>query len=571
MIRALRLAIGKEFRLLGRDPVGLFMLVVAPIAVIAAAGFSLSSIYGGGSSVYSIAVVDEDHGEVAKAIVDALRGDKAIVVIEEPNRDEAKAIVRESKRAVVAIAIPQGTSKSFESGGSPQLVLYTDPVRYLETVKVEIALGELSRRITSAANDRARQGLASAQAHLREEIADAEHGADQARAAIAQFAQTAQKSRAEVDTQIRKQLDAAIATSRAQTETALNDAISQVSAQAQSQIASQHTLLTQVRDYLQRLKQTQAALQKWFSDLQELAGSRASNIPPPPAFPEPPRDLLAAGNTEPAAPDFAALRARLQKSIVTPQIDIHIPGVAFPPLPVIPKAPLQATAVSETIPGTIGFAEASKTGDESGPLGGFNAFDLQVPGFAVTFLLIGMLMGVSLALIDERDWGTLDRLRAAAAPLSATFAGKLLARFVVGFVQMAVLFAAGRFFFNISLGRTPWALIIPSAAIAFAGAAFGLVVAGVGRTRDAVLPFGAIVIMTMAAVGGCWWPIDFEPHWMQTVALAMPTTWAMRAFNDLMIRGLSVSSAILPSAVNLGFGFVYMVVGIAISRRRFAP
>jgi hypothetical protein len=45
----------------------------------------------------------------------------------------------------------------------------------------------------------------------------------------------------------------------------------------------------------------------------------------------------------------------------------------------------------------------------------------------------------------------------------------------------------------------------------------------------------------------------------------------MRAFNDLMIRGLSASSALVPSAVNLGFGFLYMIVGIAISRRRFAP
>jgi ABC-2 type transport system permease protein len=111
--------------------------------------------------------------------------------------------------------------------------------------------------------------------------------------------------------------------------------------------------------------------------------------------------------------------------------------------------------------------------------------------------------------------------------------------------------------------------MMPAAAIAFAGAAFGLIVAGAGRTRDAVLPVGAIVIMTMAAVGGCWWPIDFEPAWMQHLALALPTTWAMRAFNDLMIRQLPASSALLPTAVNFGFGILYTIVGVAIARRRF--
>src|SRR5262249_28174148 len=79
-------------------------------------------------------------------------------------------------------------------------------------------------------------------------------------------------------------------------------------------------------------------------------------------------------------------------------------------------------------------------------------------------------------------------------------------------------------------------LLLPTAGIVFAGTAFGLVVAGVARSREAVLPIGSIVIVTMAAVGGCWWPIDLEPPWMQSVARAFPTTWAMSAFHDLMIR-----------------------------------
>jgi hypothetical protein len=57
---------------------------------------------------------------------------------------------------------------------------------------------------------------------------------------------------------------------------------------------------------------------------------------------------------------------------------------------------------------------------------------------------------------------------------------------------------------------------------------------------------------------------------MQTLALALPTTWAMRAFNDLMIRGLPASAAALPTAVNLGFGILYAATGAALTRRRFA-
>ena len=60
------------------------------------------------------------------------------------------------------------------------------------------------------------------------------------------------------------------------------------------------------------------------------------------------------------------------------------------------------------MPAALDFEER----DVSGGSSHINTFDQNVPGFSVTFLLLGMLLGVSLGLLDERDWGTLDRLRA---------------------------------------------------------------------------------------------------------------------------------------------------------------
>ena len=110
--------------------------------------------------------------------------------------------------------------------------------------------------------------------------------------------------------------------------------------------------------------------------------------------------------------------------------------------------------------------------------------------------------------------------------------------------------------------------VVADAGIVFAGTAFGLVVAAVASSREAVLPVGSIVIVTMAAVGGCWWPIDLEPRWMRTVALAFPTTWAMDAFNDLMIRRRTFEAALRPTAVMLAYGALYLLVGLTIFRRR---
>src|SRR4029079_12285497 len=75
MMRALAAAVGKDFRLLTRDRVGLVFLTVAPIIVITVAGFSLASLYGAGTrgeNAYVLPIADEDGGPVGHALRDRL-------------------------------------------------------------------------------------------------------------------------------------------------------------------------------------------------------------------------------------------------------------------------------------------------------------------------------------------------------------------------------------------------------------------------------------------------------------------------------------------------------------------
>jgi len=574
MLRAVWLTFGKEFLLIRRDRIGLFMLLVAPIAVIAAAGFSLAKIYGGRTAPrgeYSVAILDEDHGAVARAMLDAIAHRPELSVIHSSSRRDAQQTVRERTLAVVGIVIPAGTTDAIEQGHSARLILYTDPVKYLQTTKIELTLSELCRKISAGAAAEARTQAAEQTRNFTQQLEQARRSAEQARAEAARLAAAAAASRAALAARIRAQLETALSKARDQTKAALDAELNRIQRKTDTEAAAQQAKLSELEDYLKRLEIAHGQFETWFGQLKQIAGSHAADIPPPPAIPTLPADLaLGAIKLKPGT-ELKDARARLDSALTAAApIELNLPELpAVPNVAPVNIPALPQIASSLAIPGTLGYTEVDLSGREVGTGAGFNAFDLQVPGFAVTFLLIGMLMGVSLALIDERDWGTLKRLRSASAPLWTTLTGKLLARFVVGFIQMAVLFAAGYAMFGISLGRTPAALMMPAAAIAFAGAAFGLIVAGVGRTRDAVLPVGAIVIMTTAAIGGCWWPIELEPAWMQQLALALPTTWAMRAFNDLMIRNLAASSALVPAAVNFGFGIIYTVVGVAVARRRF--
>jgi ABC-2 type transport system permease protein len=211
------------------------------------------------------------------------------------------------------------------------------------------------------------------------------------------------------------------------------------------------------------------------------------------------------------------------------------------------------------LPGDLGFVERPAIDGEAVSV---NAFDQYVPGFGITFLLIGMMLGIALTLFDERDWGTLKRLQVSGAPISGLLLGKLFARFLVGIAQMVLLLAVGWALFGITLGRHPLALIIPTIGISFAAAALGLVVASIASAHDSVMPLGVTISMAMAAIGGCWWPLDFEPGWMREFARWMPTTWTMQAFNDLMIRNQPPSATLRPLAATLGIGMIFLCAGL---------
>jgi ABC-type multidrug transport system permease subunit len=557
MVRATFLTFFNEFRLLVKDRVGLFMLVLAPFVIIAVAGFSLGNIYGAlsGAQGYTIPVVNQDGGAVGDAIVAALKREPSITVKLSPDLPAARGVVGARARTPLAIMIPAGTTAAFEAGDTARLELYVDPVKRLEVNATELRLAELCREITLHARAKAQQNLATLGADQRAQVERVVTQVNTLQASLVsyrrEFADAQKKTQIALQAQIRKAIDDLTE----QTRAALDRAVAENKANLTREMSARRDAQLAVADYLTALQSTERSFDQWFAKLKTAAGSHSGDIPSPPAFPPPP-----------SATQLAELSRPLEMPSTDPPRLPNPPvlKLALPKLPSPPDLQLPSelgngsSGAQPTLPGDVSWRELSLAGGSTEA----NAFDQYVPGFGITFLLIGMLMGVGLGLIDERDWGTLMRLRVSGAPLIGILIGKVSARFVVGLMQMILLFVLGWCMFGISLGRDPVVLLLPTAGICFAGAAFGLVIACVARTHDSVMPIGAVVAMAMSAIGGCWWPLDFEPSWMRGLAQWLPTTWTMQAYNDLMIRNFKVENILWSTAATFGLGIAYLIVGL---------
>ncbi len=188
-------------------------------------------------------------------------------------------------------------------------------------------------------------------------------------------------------------------------------------------------------------------------------------------------------------------------------------------------------------------------------------FQQSSPGMLVTFALVFMLNG-AIVLILEREQGTLRRLLVMPMHKVGILSGKLLAVFVAGLGQAFVLIVAGQYLFGVNWGEAPLALVILVIAFTISITSLGMLIAGVAKTYAQANALASILMYSIAALGGAWWPVEITPQWMQNLAKITPTYWAMQGFHDIITRGLGVF-AILPEAtILLGFAVIFLSVGV---------
>jgi ABC-2 type transport system permease protein len=191
-----------------------------------------------------------------------------------------------------------------------------------------------------------------------------------------------------------------------------------------------------------------------------------------------------------------------------------------------------------------------------------NTYQQTVPGYTVmyVFFIIGYLAS---AIRSEKLNGTFKRLLSLPVSRWQLVAGKLGAGLTIGVLQVAIMFAIGALLFHLDLGRDPFALALLTITLVASANAIGLA-ASTTRLRGGVLTAPLIV---SALLGGCMFPIDLMPRFMRVLSLAMPHSWALNGYMNLMVRGQGLVQVLPQIGVLLVFTAVFFF--IAVRRFRF--
>lgn len=174
-----------------------------------------------------------------------------------------------------------------------------------------------------------------------------------------------------------------------------------------------------------------------------------------------------------------------------------------------------------------------------------------IAGIAVMMLLFG-LTACGGTILEEEQSGTLQRVRLTPNAGPSVLIGKMVFTMIVGMAQLVLLFVFGGLVFDVPVGRAPMALFVHSFAVAAAAAGFGLCLAVLCRTRKQLEGLSTLLILTMSALGGSWFPLIVAPEWFRTLGHFTLNAWAMDGYQGVLWYGKDLAGIATEVLVLLG-------------------
>ena len=176
-----------------------------------------------------------------------------------------------------------------------------------------------------------------------------------------------------------------------------------------------------------------------------------------------------------------------------------------------------------------------------------------------------LLMAVSQAattLFEEKNTGIFQRLLSAPVRPAHILWARFFFGLILGLVQITVLFLAGHVFFGLEIFEHASALFAVCFSAAAACSAFGMLVTAISPSAAAAQGLSTLVVLSMSAVGGAWWPTSLMPDYIQRISKFTLVYWAVEGFTDVLWAGESLFAVLPKVGILLGIAAGAMAIAL---------
>ena len=192
-----------------------------------------------------------------------------------------------------------------------------------------------------------------------------------------------------------------------------------------------------------------------------------------------------------------------------------------------------------------------------------------VPGVMGMILMLICAMMTSIAIVREKETGTMEVLLA--SPMKPIFIilAKAVPYFTLSVVNLTTILTLSIFVLDVPVTGSWIGLALISFIFILVALSLGLLISSVVNTQvAAMLASGMGLMLPVILLSGLIFPIESMPVILQWFSDIIPAKWYIASVRKMMIQGLGLSSAIKELIILSGMAILLITVSLAKFKKR---
>ena len=163
--------------------------------------------------------------------------------------------------------------------------------------------------------------------------------------------------------------------------------------------------------------------------------------------------------------------------------------------------------------------------------------NFYVPGVIGVVLQIGTTVATAMALVRERERGTLEQLLVSPLSRSGLMLGKIIPYLCIGMAMAIVLFIIMRFVFSVPIAGNLIAMLFSTLVYVFALLSLGLLVGTKAENQMQALQMSMVFLLPSVFFSGFIFPRETMPWIFYALGALFPTTYFISLMRAIILRG----------------------------------
>ncbi len=191
-----------------------------------------------------------------------------------------------------------------------------------------------------------------------------------------------------------------------------------------------------------------------------------------------------------------------------------------------------------------------------------------LPGLIALIMQIIVVTHSAMAIVREREVGTLEQLLATPARPAEMVIAKLIPGMMVAILDMVVILAIGVFWFKVPFEGNVLLLAGLSILFIISGMGLGLVISAVAKTQRQAQQLTSVIQLLAMLLTGFIYPRTTMPFWTQIIGDLIPMTYFVRVIRGIMTKGVGLTFLWTDSLTLLVYATIALAIAAAVSKKR---